>query len=118
MKSVRIRSFSGPYFPAFGLNTERYNVSLRIQSKRRKIRTRKTPNTDTFYAVYTLGLYSSAAFLVDNPYNIYPQGQKLQSNIYSQIKHQFSISYDFAVLWNPFLPKTVSKIFRLKMLKF
>ena len=24
MKSVRIRSFSGPYFPAFRLNTERY----------------------------------------------------------------------------------------------
>ena len=24
MKSVRIWSFSGPYFPAFGLNTERY----------------------------------------------------------------------------------------------
>ena len=22
MKSVRIRSFSGPYFPAFGVNTE------------------------------------------------------------------------------------------------
>ena len=28
LKSVRIRSFSGPYFPAFGLNTERYSVSL------------------------------------------------------------------------------------------
>ena len=24
MKSVWIRNFSGPYFPAFGLNTERY----------------------------------------------------------------------------------------------
>ena len=42
VKSVRIQSFSGPYFPAFGLNTERYSVSLRIQSKRGKIRTRKT----------------------------------------------------------------------------
>ena len=42
-KSVRIRSFSGPYFPAFG--------SLLIQSKCRKIRTRKTPNRDTFHAV-------------------------------------------------------------------
>ena len=27
VKSVQIRSFSGPYFPAFGLNTERYGVS-------------------------------------------------------------------------------------------
>ena len=29
--------FSGLYFPAFGLNTERYSVSLRIQSECRKI---------------------------------------------------------------------------------
>ena len=50
-KSVRIRSYSGPYFPAFGLNTERYSVSLRIQSKCRKIQTRITPNTNTFYPV-------------------------------------------------------------------
>ena len=28
VKSVRIQSFSGPYFPVFGLNTERYGVSL------------------------------------------------------------------------------------------
>ena len=33
--------FSGPYFPVFGLNTERYFVSIRIQSKCGKIRTRK-----------------------------------------------------------------------------
>ena len=25
VKSVRIRSYSGPYFPAFGLNTDRNN---------------------------------------------------------------------------------------------
>ena len=36
VKSVRIRSFPGPYFPAFALNRERYRVSLRIQSKCRK----------------------------------------------------------------------------------
>ena len=33
--------FSGPHFPAFGLNTEIYSVNLCIQSKYRKIRTRK-----------------------------------------------------------------------------
>ena len=53
VKSVRIRSFSGPYFPAFGLstglNTER--VSLRTQSECRKLRTRKTLNAETFQAV-------------------------------------------------------------------
>ena len=31
MKSVRIRSYSGPYFCAFWLITERYLLSLRIQ---------------------------------------------------------------------------------------
>ena len=48
VKSVRIRSFSGPYFPAFGLHS-------RIQSECGKIRTRKTTNTDTFHAVLDLG---------------------------------------------------------------
>ena len=51
IKSVRIWSFSGSYFHASGPNTERYEVSLHIQSKCEKIRTRETPNTDTFQAV-------------------------------------------------------------------
>ena len=52
VESVRICSFSGPYFPAFGLHTERFGVYLSIQSECGKIRTRKTPITDTFQAVY------------------------------------------------------------------
>ena len=55
-KSVRIRSYSGPYFPTFGLNTERYGVYLRIQSEFGEIRTRITPNTDTFYEVCLVNL--------------------------------------------------------------
>ena len=51
VKSVRVRSFSGPYFPTFGLNTEKYGVPLRIQSECGKIWTRKTSNMDTFHAV-------------------------------------------------------------------
>ena len=51
VKSDRIRSYFGPHFPAFGLNTERYGVCLRIQSECGKMRSRITPNTDTFYAV-------------------------------------------------------------------
>ena len=46
VKSVRIRSIFGPYFPPFGLNTEIYSVKLRIQSECGKIKTRKTLNTD------------------------------------------------------------------------
>ena len=47
MKSVRIRSFSGPYSPAFGLNI----TSLRFQFECEKIQTGKSQNTDTIYAV-------------------------------------------------------------------
>ena len=36
----KYRVISGRYFPAFGLNTERYEVSLRIQSECGKIRAR------------------------------------------------------------------------------
>ena len=54
VKSVRIPSFSSHFFPALGLNTDRYGVSLRIQSESGKIRTRKFPNTDTFHAVIVI----------------------------------------------------------------
>ena len=42
LKVSKYGVFSGPYFPAFGLNTERYSVSLRIQSEYGKMRTRKS----------------------------------------------------------------------------
>ena len=48
LRSVRIRGYSGLYFPSFGLNTEKYIVSLRIQAEYEKIRTIITLNTDTF----------------------------------------------------------------------
>ena len=51
IKSVRIRSYSCPHFPAFGQNTERFSVSLR--SGCGKIRTRIAPNTDALYAVFS-----------------------------------------------------------------
>ena len=61
MKSARIKSFSGPYFPAFGLNTETYYVNIRIQSEWRYMQTRKTPNTDTFYVALRM-----TAFVFNN----------------------------------------------------
>ena len=58
IKTVRIRSYTGPYFPTFRLHTERYSVSVRIytvshriQFECWKIHTRITPNTVTFNAV-------------------------------------------------------------------
>ena len=50
-KSICIRSYSGPHFPAFGQNMGRYGVSIRIQSECAKMWTRITPNTDTFCAL-------------------------------------------------------------------
>ena len=50
--------FSGPYFPTFALNTERYSLSLRIQSECGKIRTRKTPYLDTFLVSFKLNTLS------------------------------------------------------------
>ena len=43
--------FSGPYFPVFGLNSDIYEVNLRIHSEYKKIRARQTPYLDTFHAV-------------------------------------------------------------------
>ena len=54
VKSLHIQSFLCPYFSAFGLSTERYSVFLDIQSKCRKVLTRKIPNTETFHAVNSL----------------------------------------------------------------
>ena len=51
VKKFLIRSYSGQYFPALGLNMERYSVSLRIQSEFGKIGTIISPNANTFHAV-------------------------------------------------------------------
>ena len=52
MKSVHIRSFSGLYFPTFGLNTEGYGASLRFLSECEKIRTKKLRMQTLFTSVY------------------------------------------------------------------
>ena len=71
VKSVCIRSYSGPYFPTFGLNTERYRVSLHIQSKCGKIQTWITLNTDTSSCIAPFKGYSAGKsnFSLDNPFS-------------------------------------------------
>ena len=58
MKSVRVWRFCCPYVPSFGLNTERYRVSIRIQPKYGKMQKNtngsKTVNTDTFHTVWII----------------------------------------------------------------
>ena len=58
VKNVRIGSFSAPYFPPFGRN-----VSLLVHSECGKIRTRKTPNTDTFHAVISWTVFAHISHL-------------------------------------------------------
>ena len=53
VKSLHIRNYSGPHFPAFELNAGRYGVSLRIQSECRNMRARIARNMDNFHAVLT-----------------------------------------------------------------
>ena len=63
VKSVCIQGFSGLYFPASRLNTERYSVYLHIQCECMKIQTRKTPNTDSFHAVIILPIIPIATIV-------------------------------------------------------
>ena len=50
VKSARIRSYCGPYFLAFELNSPNFSH----HSECGKMWTRITPNTDTFHAVETI----------------------------------------------------------------
>ena len=55
--------FSGPYFPAFGLNTEIYSVNLSIQSECGKIRTRKNSLFGNFSRSDTILIWSRSRCL-------------------------------------------------------
>ena len=74
VRSVRIWSYSGLYFPTFGLDMERYGVE-----KCSKIRTRTTPNKGTFHAVITLPFVThSDIFQIERIYwNIRIKASKL-----------------------------------------
>ena len=65
-----MQSLSGPYFPAFGLNSDIYSVNRHIHSEGVKIWTRKTPNTDIFYAVtverFTFSRFKAIQITVGN----------------------------------------------------
>ena len=61
VKSVRIRSFSGAYFPAVRPNTERYSVNLRIQPNAGKYGPEKLRIRALFLqlCLFTLAQYKS-----------------------------------------------------------
>ena len=49
-KSVRIRSFSCPFFPAFGLNTERYSENTDQKDSEYGLFSRSVKNLTIFHA--------------------------------------------------------------------
>ena len=100
-KSGRIRSFSCLYFPPFGLNTERYGVSLCIQSECGKIRTRNTPNTDTFHAVVIFPLLSPVFWTISASHL---NSLQITFSIGSSIK----LLLQWLILFRPLLPKGIS----------
>ena len=61
-KGSKYGFFFGSYFPVVRLNTEIYSVNLCIQSKHRKIRTRKISIFGHFHAVYLLCTVSVTDF--------------------------------------------------------
>ena len=50
-KVSKYGGFSGPYFAAFGLNTERYELSPVFSPNTGKYGPEKTPYLDTFHTV-------------------------------------------------------------------
>ena len=65
-------------FPAFGLNTERYGVPLRIQFKYRKIWTRKT-----YAVIFKIFDFLYLEYVVQSLDNHHPEKIRLQ-----YLKHQ------------------------------
>ena len=76
--------FSGPYFPAFRLNTEIYGIDLRIRSAYRKIRTRK---------MSVFGLYSRSAHPTANI-----NTKALETTIFSQNQKIKCLSMNFTYI--------------------
>ena len=79
VKNVRIRSYSGPHFSDFGLNTDRYTVLLCIQSEYRRIQTRITPNTDASFTVIGLVQALGIGFAVVSLVYVEPLPQHTKS---------------------------------------
>ena len=90
VKGVRIRSFSGTYFPSFRLNTERYSVYIRIKSECGKIRTRKTPNRNTFHEVTI-----SSHFMKSGEYYYCISGKLLLSKVIRYLESALNRGYQY-----------------------
>ena len=92
-------SFSGPYFPAFGLNADICRVSLRMWSKYEKIRIRKKSvfghfsRSDNFshFAYFLIALGDILFHQLFRSYNCYFFFYSSKAFRVSQISGQFDI---------------------------
>ena len=99
--------FSGPYFSTFSLNTERYSVSLRIQSECGKIRTRKHSVfghfsrsvmfyvSDLNYEIQILGLPKSKCYTHAHVISLVRYTGSVK-NVFSMLYHP---DFDLTLLW-------------------
>ena len=80
-RESKYKVFSGPYFPVFGLSTERYSVSLRIQSECEKIRTRKNSLFGHFSR--SVSFFIKMMNLAKNPAGLQFKAYHQKRNIFS-----------------------------------
>ena len=93
--------FSGPYFLVFGLNTEIFGVSLRIQSEYRKMRTRNN---------FVLGHFPRSDWITKNIYNLEKFIQEYDLIINNMIKNLNIFFSNRQSLFGPPLPSPPSLI--------
>ena len=99
-------------FPVFGLNTERYFVSLCIQSKLGKIRTGITPNTDSFNVVLVLRKnYRKLMRLFCSPDFHSVKNQNFRKLTGVKILWKCAVSAEFRINWLKFCKNCIFEKF-------
>ena len=99
VKSVRIRSYSGPHFPAFGLNTERYSVFSPNAGKCRPKRTLFTQYLWFRPKHFFSNNKAKSTFMLLLPFEVL-------ITLISSVSSNFFIRH-FQYLWNNYIWKTV-----------
>ena len=125
-KPVLLRwSVSGPYLPTFGLNTEIYEVNLRIQSECVKIAVRmlektdqKNPNTDSFSQWETIEVLLAISWVIyvakiDNIWKPFTIVEKSSILIFWDSSNALLEALIFSkdLFWNPSKPGHFLKVF-------
>ena len=87
LKIVCIRGYFDPYFPTFGLDVERHGAK---RSECGKIRTRITPNTDSFYLVYSASILHQQCDMDKSRTDSKFQKNRFRTTFRQQVKNKLS----------------------------